>query len=133
VRHGVALSRLQIGSKGRVVAALLRDADGNSTAVRSDIVIGADGRQSTVAAMVKAGTYLNGQSTTGYIYGYYEDLERYGYHWHFKDPLTAHGITDALRDAELLARAILDGRALETRPIQTRTRFSRHSVNGHDK
>jgi menaquinone-9 beta-reductase len=28
---------------------------------------------------------------------------------YFKDPLTAHGITDALRDAELLARAALDG------------------------
>jgi flavin-dependent dehydrogenase len=34
---------------------------------------------------------------------------------YFKDPLTAHGITDALRDAQLLSRAILDGgtRALE--------------------
>ena len=29
---------------------------------------------------------------------------------YFKDPLTAHGITDALRDAELLSRAIVDGR-----------------------
>jgi flavin-dependent dehydrogenase len=28
---------------------------------------------------------------------------------YFKDPLTAHGITDALRDAELLAEAIVDG------------------------
>ncbi|GLZ28580.1 FAD-dependent oxidoreductase [Lentzea sp. NBRC 105346] len=28
---------------------------------------------------------------------------------YFKDPLSAHGITDALRDAELLARSILDG------------------------
>jgi len=28
---------------------------------------------------------------------------------YFKDPLTAHGITDALRDAELLAAAVLDG------------------------
>jgi 2-polyprenyl-6-methoxyphenol hydroxylase-like FAD-dependent oxidoreductase len=28
---------------------------------------------------------------------------------YFKDPLTAHGITDALRDAELLARAIMWG------------------------
>jgi flavin-dependent dehydrogenase len=27
----------------------------------------------------------------------------------FKDPLSAHGISDALRDAELLARAVLDG------------------------
>jgi flavin-dependent dehydrogenase len=30
---------------------------------------------------------------------------------YFKDPLTAHGITDALRDAELLARAIMQGTA----------------------
>ena len=28
---------------------------------------------------------------------------------YFKDPITAHGITDALRDAELLARAIVKG------------------------
>jgi flavin-dependent dehydrogenase len=28
---------------------------------------------------------------------------------YFKDPLTAHGITDALRDAELLARAVING------------------------
>jgi flavin-dependent dehydrogenase len=28
---------------------------------------------------------------------------------YFKDPLTSHGITDALRDAELLATAIDDG------------------------
>jgi 2-polyprenyl-6-methoxyphenol hydroxylase-like FAD-dependent oxidoreductase len=28
----------------------------------------------------------------------------------FKDPITAHGLTDALRDAELLANAVLDGR-----------------------
>ena len=27
---------------------------------------------------------------------------------YFKDPITAHGITDALRDAELLARAVLN-------------------------
>jgi flavin-dependent dehydrogenase len=28
---------------------------------------------------------------------------------YFKDPITAHGISDALRDAELLARALLTG------------------------
>ena len=28
---------------------------------------------------------------------------------YFKDPITAHGISDALRDAELLARAVWDG------------------------
>lgn len=31
---------------------------------------------------------------------------------YFKDPLTAHGITDAFRDAELLAQTILNGRPL---------------------
>jgi flavin-dependent dehydrogenase len=30
---------------------------------------------------------------------------------YFKDPITAHGITDALRDAELLADAVIAGRA----------------------
>ncbi len=29
---------------------------------------------------------------------------------YFKDPITAHGMTDAVRDAELLARAVVDGR-----------------------
>ena len=199
VRHGLAVSQLQFDNKGQVIGALLKDPDGHSTPVRSEIVIGADGRQSTVAALVNAGTYLAGQSASGYVYGYFEDLERRGYHWHFgenvaagviptnhgqhcvfaavagtafrgtfhgniegaflkvleanspqlsgdvsrarlvgrlrgfagvpghfrqsygpgwalvgdagyfKDPLTAHGISDALRDAELLARAMLDG------------------------
>jgi flavin-dependent dehydrogenase len=27
---------------------------------------------------------------------------------YFKDPITAHGLTDAFRDAELLARAVLE-------------------------
>ena len=30
---------------------------------------------------------------------------------YYKDPLTAHGMTDALRDAELLARAVVNGRS----------------------
>ena len=30
---------------------------------------------------------------------------------YFKDPISAHGLTDALRDAELLARAVIAGRA----------------------
>jgi menaquinone-9 beta-reductase len=28
---------------------------------------------------------------------------------YFKDPITAHGISDTLRDAELLARAVIEG------------------------
>ena len=47
---------------------------------------------------------------------------------YFKDPITAHGITDALRDAELLARAVLGAprgdRALRTPSATTNARVT---------
>jgi menaquinone-9 beta-reductase len=200
VRHGVTLAELQRGADNRVVGAWLTDSDRNRIGVRCDVLIGADGRQSTVARLVEAETYVQGTSVSGCVFGYFENLERDGSHWHFvenaaagviptndgqhcvfaavpgpafaatfrggieraflqvleanspelcadvsrarligrlrgfagapgymrqshgsgwaligdagyfKDPLTAHGITDALRDAELLAGAIADGR-----------------------
>lgn len=33
---------------------------------------------------------------------------------YFKDPLTAHGITDAFRDAEMLSKVVLSGQSLES-------------------
>jgi len=205
VRHGVALAELTFASSGRVAGVTLRDSNGTFVTVRADIVIGADGRQSTVAQLVNAATNVEGSHACGIVFGYYEGLKQDGLHWYFadnvaagviptnaghcvfaavpsprfpatfrgdvmqgflkvlgscgpelradieratpvgrlrgyggatgylrqchgagwalvgdagyfKDPLTAHGITDALRDAELLARAIADGRdrALET-------------------
>ncbi len=198
VRHGVALSELQVASNGRVVGVSLRDGSGACRTIRSDIVIGADGRQSTVAQLVNSRTLVEGFNATGIVFGYFADLDRNGLHWHyarnaaagviptnaghcvfaavpasqfvatfrgdvmrgflqvlassfpelradigratltgrlrsfagatsylrqchgagwalvgdagyFKDPLTAHGITDALRDAQLLSRGIIDG------------------------
>jgi menaquinone-9 beta-reductase len=44
---------------------------------------------------------------------------------YFKDPLTAHGITDALRDAELLARAIITGTAAALADYET----TRHDLS----
>ena len=44
---------------------------------------------------------------------------------YFKDPLTAHGITDALRDAELLARAIVQGTTSAFADYETR----RHALS----
>ena len=45
---------------------------------------------------------------------------------YFKDPITAHGITDALRDAELLARAIIhDVATVPTSYESTRLELSR--------
>jgi len=44
---------------------------------------------------------------------------------YFKDPLTAHGITDALRDAELLARAIVQGTTAALAAYET----TRHALS----
>ena len=198
VRHGVALSELQVAPNGRVIGASLRDGSGACRTVRSDIVIGADGRQSTVAQLVNSRAIVEGLNASGIVFGYFADLDQDGLHWHyaqnaaagviptnaghcvfaavpasqfaatfrgdvvrgflqalassfpelradigratltgrlrsfagatsylrqchgagwalvgdagyFKDPLTAHGITDALRDAQLLSRGIVDG------------------------
>ena len=204
VRHGIVLSELQFASNGRVTGVSLKGAGGLCMTARADIVIGADGRQSTVARLVNATTCAEGRSASGVVFGYYETLTRDGSHWYFaknaaagviptnsghcvfaavpapqftakfagdtmrgflqvleancpdlraevergtligrlrgfagarshlrqchgagwalagdagyfKDPLTAHGITDALRDADLLSRAVISNgpRALE--------------------
>ena len=200
VRHGVSLTDLRRADDGRVTGVDLKDPDIDGTvAVNADMVVGADGRQSTVARLVEAPFTVEGMAASGYVYGYFENLADDGYHWYFgrdvaagiiptnhlqhcvfvgvplaefakvfrgnldggfrqvaranaaalaeqvddaclvgrlrgfagspgylrqaygpgwalvgdagyfKDPLTAHGITDALRDAELLARAVSAG------------------------
>ena len=198
VHHGVVVSALQFDSSSRVIGALLRDDGHGESDVRADLVIGADGRNSTVAKLVAAETYLEGRASSGFVYGYFEGLRQDGLHWYFgdraaagviptnygqhcvfgglpqeqfaaalrgntergflglldrccpdlraaiegatltgrlrgfagargflrrptgpgwalvgdagyfKDPITAHGITDALRDAELLVRVLLE-------------------------
>jgi flavin-dependent dehydrogenase len=50
---------------------------------------------------------------------------------YFKDPLSTHGITDALRDAELLARAVIDG-SIERYPRE-RDRLSQHLFDVTDE
>lgn len=201
VRHGVVVPGLRFDSSGRVVGAWVNTGGEHPIAVSADLVIGADGRQSLVAKLAGAETYLESRSASACAYGYVEGLPDDGLHWYFergaaagtiptnanqhcvfvgvpqdqfastfrgdvargfatvlgrcdrdlaravadarlvgavrgfpgargffrqphgqgwalvgdagyfKDPLTAHGMTDALRDAELLARAVLAGGA----------------------
>lgn len=201
VQHGVALFDLQVNAANTVKGVCLKDASGQSTSIRAGIVIGADGRHSTVAGLLGSETYTAGSHASCCVFGYFDGIDLAGSHWHFaegatagviptnqaqhcvfvclphhmfrstfagsvergffevlrnkfppvaaiaspaelsgrlrgfagapghlkrshgagwalvgdagyfKDPLTAHGITDALRDAELLAQAIMSGRS----------------------
>ena len=53
---------------------------------------------------------------------------------YFKDPITAHGITDALRDAELLSRAVVRGGAKTLAEYEaTRNRLSRGLLDTTDR
>jgi 2-polyprenyl-6-methoxyphenol hydroxylase-like FAD-dependent oxidoreductase len=196
VRHGVRLEELSYAPDGAVNGVFLHTRQGPRR-VGADLVIGADGGRSKVAALVGARTIHRGRHASASIYAYVEGLPDDGYHWYynhggaagaiptngghcvfaglpparyqaesrdvercfqqvlrevspeladgvaqarrtepfrrfpgvagylrqawgpgwalvgdagyFKDPLTAHGMTDALRDAELLARAAAVG------------------------
>jgi len=89
VRHGVSLRDLQYYADGRVGGVRLRTADGHDTIVKTELVVGADGRQSAVAQLVGACAYIEGASASGYVYGYYDDFENDGYHWYFEDQVAA--------------------------------------------
>lgn len=201
VRHGVQLLDLVREKGGRVSGVVVKDEIGTRRVVRAGLVVGADGRRSTVARLVGAAPYVVGRHATSCAFGYFDDLPVDGNRWYFRpgmgsgaiptnngqtcvfasvqgsfsgngfdararafhtvvaesapdigsrlpharlegklryfpgmpgfvrqaygsgwalvgdagymtDPITAHGITNALRDADILARTIADGGSL---------------------
>jgi 2-polyprenyl-6-methoxyphenol hydroxylase-like FAD-dependent oxidoreductase len=198
ISYGVHFDDVIVDEGGRV-RGITAIAGGSRYHIEADIIIGADGRHSTVAQRVRAARVVEGRHAAGVLYSYWAHLPVDGYYWkfqkgasigaiptnggatcvfaavpegrlraesrgdtatayrrlirevsagfdarldeasrvepvrgfggqvgfirrgtgpgwalvgdagYFKDPLTAHGITDALRDAELLARAIVQG------------------------
>ena len=88
---GHSLTRLALGRGGRVCGVAIAGTHG-AIEVSADIVIGADGARSTVAAQVGAQTYVEGRNATAVIYGYFPGLENRGYRWHFVRGATAGGI-----------------------------------------
>ncbi len=179
--------------EGRVAGVVVRDAHGVHRLMGARLVIGADGRHSTIARLAAAPITHQARHTSAFSYGYFSGLQASGYEWAYrpegaagfiptndqltcvfaghtpsrigrggpavlqdvvaqaspgmgrrlraatlespvrtftgepgrlrrpwgagwalvgdagswKDPISAHGLTDALRDAELLARAVL--------------------------
>jgi flavin-dependent dehydrogenase len=198
LRWGVSAQELLHGRDGRVTGVRLIGPDDHAVDVAAGLVIGADGRRSTVARRVAAPVIEAGMRAASVTFAYVEGLEDRGYRWHygrgasagaiptnfgqhcvfasvpperyraemrgamaaglmrglaevdaalaaevsagriagrvlgfagepgflkrshgpgwalvgdagyFKDPITSHGITDALRDSEILARAVIE-------------------------
>lgn len=199
VLHGLSLEGLVQERDGRVRGASVASRDRTVRRVHAEVVIGADGRRSRVARLAGAEVLHPTPNASATVYGYVPGLDFEGYHWfyreavtagviptndgdtcvfvglsperfhaersggleslflralsevsveladpvrsrmggvklrafpgaagflrraagpgwalvgdagYFKDPITAHGITDALRDAELVARAVVRG------------------------
>ncbi|MGX7678792.1 FAD-dependent oxidoreductase [Jatrophihabitans sp. DSM 45814] len=87
---------------GSSVIGLHRDAAGNVAGVivkdrrrptswvaQAPIVIGADGRNSTVAAHVAAAPVATGRYASSFVYGYWSGLPTAGYEWVYRPRLTA--------------------------------------------
>jgi 2-polyprenyl-6-methoxyphenol hydroxylase-like FAD-dependent oxidoreductase len=87
-RFGLTLTDLVIHG-GRVVGVVLRDRSGNAWTERAGLVIGADGRNSLVAARVAAPTMTTGSHAPAYAYGYWPAGDLDGYHWYYGDALSA--------------------------------------------
>jgi 2-polyprenyl-6-methoxyphenol hydroxylase-like FAD-dependent oxidoreductase len=89
VRFGTAMTSLAFDGDGRVVGVKLRDGDGRVRTEYADLVVGADGRDSLVAARVAATTLATGAHAPAYLYGYWPGAGVDGYHWHYGDGLSA--------------------------------------------
>ena len=71
VRFGCAVTDLARDGAGRVIGVVLRDRGGATRTEKARLVIGADGRDSVVAARVAAPTIAAGAHTAAYAYGYW--------------------------------------------------------------
>jgi 2-polyprenyl-6-methoxyphenol hydroxylase-like FAD-dependent oxidoreductase len=75
---------------GRASGVVVQDRRGSSTRVeRAGLVVGADGRESMVAAEASAPIEVSGRHAGAYLYGYWADLPTDGYEWFYAPEVTA--------------------------------------------
>ncbi len=77
---------------GRVAGVEVHDPRRRSQVLRSRLVIGADGRRSTIARLVGARTTHLVEHTSAVVYGYFADLPAAGYEWAYRPGFTAGAI-----------------------------------------
>ena len=74
---------------GRVVGVVLRDQGGRTWTERAELVVGADGRDSVVAAGVARTAWRRAPTARAYVYGYWPAAGLDGYHWYYGHGLSA--------------------------------------------
>jgi len=89
LRTGTSLVHLIRDIDERVTGAVLRHPNGTTQSVSADIIIGADGRNSTVADHVGAHTIASANERSATTYTYVEGIPNEGYRWYFGDKVTA--------------------------------------------
>ncbi len=83
VRYGAALVGVRTDG-GRVTGVEVRDRHGRVETITAALVIGADGRRSTLARLVSASITHHATHTTACAYGYYRGLPCRGYEWAYR-------------------------------------------------
>lgn len=78
--------------RGRVIGAVLGGSGRPRRTVTAGLVIGADGLRSTVGELVRAPVDLWGRHVAAVAYGYWPDLQIEGYHWYYRDGVSAGAI-----------------------------------------
>ncbi|WP_209428185.1 NAD(P)/FAD-dependent oxidoreductase [Pararhodobacter sp. SW119] len=92
IRYRTALRGLLTRSNGAVRGVVLTGPEGATTQVRAGLVIGADGRRSSVARMVGAPVERVGRHAASVIYAYVAGMTDHGTRWHYRPGIAAGAI-----------------------------------------
>src|SRR5207302_12728 len=98
----------------RVTGVRIEGPEGRHSEIRARVVIGADGRNSTVAPRLKGATPTGPPQFASRWQGFFRESAGPGWALvgdagHFKDPAPGQGIADAVRQAERLAECVCYG------------------------
>ncbi|MGS0688263.1 FAD-dependent oxidoreductase [Nakamurella sp. GG22] len=92
-RFGVTVADLHRSDDAAVRGVVLADKrSGRSHVEEAELVVGADGRASTVAERAGSGIESAGSHASSFLYGYWADFPTDGYEWFYRPGLTAGAI-----------------------------------------
>jgi 2-polyprenyl-6-methoxyphenol hydroxylase-like FAD-dependent oxidoreductase len=85
VVFGVQVTDIKRTDDRRVCGVVAKPTDGVDTVeISAGLVIGADGRHSTIAGLVDASAYHKAEYTTAVLFNYFADIGFDGYQWYYR-------------------------------------------------